>query len=265
MARFRPLPLLLSLLICLTGCSTVAEHASPSPTPAESAQPAPAEVPAPEWGEQVYMTAFAAEGRDEPVFSPEYRLPKIDNAAGIGAYEAINDYYAAALDKLAVSASDLAAWAVDDYKTARATGDPFYPYVDTEDHQIALQTGQVVSILRSHYNNTGGPSPQLYPIGDTFDLATGARLTFADLFTCGPTEAAARVLDLLLEQNAQGAYRGAVLDEEALRQAFEPEQFYLTEEALTLFFPEGDLPSALGSPTFAIPYSDLEDIWSLWQ
>jgi len=32
-----------------------------------------------------------------------------------------------------------------------------------------------------------------------------------------------------------------------------------------VYFPQGDLASALGSPTFAVPYTELEDILKPWQ
>ena len=267
---FRRILCPLALCLLLAGCSTVADHASPPP----SQSPAP-EVsapgnsgtprPAPQWGEQTYMTAFAAEGREEPVFSPEYRLPKIENAAGIPAYEAINAFYASTLDDLAASAAELSGWAVDDYKTAQIVGYPFYNYVDTESYELTMETAGLVSILRSHYSNSGGPYPTLYPMADTFDLTTGARLTFADLFTVPEPEAQARVLNAVLALNEAGAYSGAVLDAEALRNAYSPQHFYLTEDSLVCYFPGGDLPNAVGSPTFAVPYTDLEDILASWE
>jgi len=266
-AMRQPLLAPLVLAVSLTGCSTVGEYASSSPAPEQSPVPSAGQVsvPAPDWGEQVYMTAYGVEDRPEPVFSPEYRLPEIKNAGGIPAYEAINAYYQKTLDALAASAAEMSGWAVEDYNVTRVTKEPFFTYTDTETYEIALDTGRWASILRSHYSSLGGPSPCLYPVGDTFDLSTGARLDFAGLFTCDAQTAAGRVLDAVLAQNAQGAYMGVVIDEDILRRAYDPEQFYLTGEALTVYFPEGELPGALGSPTFAVSYSELEDIFALWE
>ena len=50
-----------------------------------------------------------------------------------------------------------------------------------------------------------------------------------------------------------------------LKNAFSPENFYLTEDAFTVYFPNVDLPRAVGTPTFAIPYTDLEDILLSWE
>jgi len=257
---------LLPLALCLvlsgfSGCSTVAEYASQTPSaPVVSADP----LPAPEWGDQIYQTAISVEGRETPVFSPEYRLPYIKNAAGIPSYEAVNAYYATALEDLKTAAAELSGWAVDDCKVSLSSNTPFFGYEDTEEYEIALQAKGIVSILRSHYSNMGGPSPTLYPVGDTFHLATGTRLSFADLFTCASETAAQQVLQAVLEQNAKAEYMNTVIDEESLRLSYQPEQFYLTEEALTVYYPEGELAGALGSPTFAVPYAELEDIWALW-
>lgn len=265
----RKLALPLCLCLLLTSCATVGHtstpvpSSTPAPEPSEAA-PAVTPPPAPEWGEQVYMTAFTAEGRQEPVFVPEYRLPLIKNADGIPAYEAVNAYYAAALDDLAISSADLAAWAMDDFAVTQATGDPFFDYVDTESYELTMSTPTRASVLRSHYSNSGGPYPTLYPLSDTFDLTIGSRLEFAQLFSCSADEAKQRVLESLLSLNAQGAYSGTVLDETLLKNAFQEENFYLTESAFTVYLSSSDFPRAIGTPTFAIPYADLEDILLPW-
>ena len=251
----------LALTLALSGCSTVQQAAAPTAAPAPSAAPTAAPRPDPEWGEQVYATAYAVEGREEPVLSPEYRLPEIENAGGIASYEAVNAYYAQALSDLAAAAAELSGYAVEDSSIAQATGDPFYPYVDTETYEITLQSAGRVSFLRSHYSNMGGPYPTLYPLGDTFDLTTGTRLSFADLFSVSADEAQARVLDGVIAQNAGTGY-----DPAALRSAYVPEQFYLTEDSLVVYYQEGTLgPHAVGAPTFAVPYADLEEILLTWE
>ena len=257
------LPLALCLL--LTGCGP---KPGPSPSAAPSEAPSPSEsigLPAPQWGVQVYQSSFTVEGRQEPVFSPEYRLPQIDNADGVPAFEAINAYYAARLDDLAATASELSAWAVEDYNLSLTTDLPFYGYVDTVSYELTLETPTRVSILCSHYTSAGTPAPVLLPMGDTFDLTTGARLTFADLFSCPEEEASQRVLSALLSLNESGAYAGTVLDADALRGAYQPNYFYLTEDSLVCFFPGGELPRAVGTPTFAVPYTELEDILRPWE
>lgn len=272
------LPLCLCLGLLLTGCATVAEYASPTPplgqeataTPSagpESPTPAPSDTPRPqpEWGEQVYMTSYVVQDRPEPVFSPEYRLPKITNAQGVPAYEAINDYYAGALDDLAVSAAELSGFAVEDYSIAQSLGDPFFNYVDSETFVLSLSTPTRVCVLRTHVSNLGNPHPLNYPLADTFDLSTGARLGFADLFTCSAETARERVLSAVLARNAASGYSGVTLDEEQLRQGYDPEKFYLTEDSLVVYYPQGTLASALGSPTFAVAYTELEDIFAPWQ
>lgn len=271
MRKISALPLALCLL--LTGCATVSDYASPTPALGQEATPAPAgstapeaaPPPAPVWGEQVYLTGYAVQDREEPVFSPEYRLPRIENADGVPAYEAVNSYYAAALEELAVSAAELSGWAVEDYNLALTLGNPFYNYVDSESYVLSLNTAARVSVLRTHVSNLGTPYPSTYPVGDTFDMTTGQRLDFAGLFTCSEEEARDRVLSAVLEQNARGSYAGTVLDEASLREAYWPEWFYLTEDSLVVYYPQGELSPALGSPTFAIPYTELEDILTPWE
>lgn len=277
MARKILLPLCLCLL--LAGCATVAEYTSPTPPLGQEATPTPTPgtqdqsptpsdaAPRPEavWGEQVYMTAYAVQDRTEPVFSPEYRLPQITNAQGVPAYEAINLYYTSALDDLAISAAELSGFAVEDYSIAQSLGDPFFNYVDSESFVFSLNTPSRVCVLRTHVSNLGNPHPLSYPLADTFDLSTGERLGFADLFTCPADQARERVLSAVLARNAKSGYSGVVLEESLLRQSYDPERFYLTEDSLVVYYPQGTLANALGSPTFAVAYTELEDIFAPWQ
>lgn len=263
----RKLTLPLALCLLLTACAGAGHTPTPAPTPTAQIDPVPTAtpLPAPEWGEQVYMTAFGVEGRMDPVFLPEYRLPKIENAGGVSAYEAINAYYAAALDDLAISAAELAGWAIDDYAVTQVSGDPFFDYVDSETYELTMEASTRVSILRCHYSNSGGPYPTLYPMADTFDLTTGARLSFADLFSCDADEARQRVLTAALTLNSAGKYSNTVLDENTLKDSFWEENFYLSEDSLVVFFPNSEFPRAVGTPTFAIPFVDLEDILLSWE
>ena len=260
------LPLALCLL--LTSCATVEEYASPSPAPSggtgiEDTQATP--VPAPQWGEQIYQTSFTAEGRQRPVFSPEYRLPKILNAEGVPAYEAINSYYEEALASLASAAAETSGWAIEDYNMSTSSDFPFYEYVDTERYVISLETAARVCILRTHTNSAGSPSTVRYPVGEVFDLTTGARLYLADLVSCTEEEAQERILSAVIAINGSAGYNGSPLDEEALRGAYHPERFYLTEDSFVVYYPAGDIAGTTDSPTYAIPYTELEDILTPWE
>ena len=267
----RRLPFLgLALTLLLTGCSTVAEHKTPDADP--DAAPTPAVVvtqasrpDAPVWKEQNYVTVFTDDSQSGPIFSPEYRLPLIENADASPAYPPINEFYANALDDLAASSAEIFAWALEDAQSASTLGIDFQPFIDEETYEITLETAERVSILRSHYSNSGGPYPLLYPIGDTFDLTTGQRLSFADLFTVPADQAAARVLEAVLASNAAGSYGGTPIPEEDLKVGWSPERFYLTEDALVMYFPDSELPHPVGTPTYAVPYAQLEDILQTWE
>lgn len=256
--HFLPLTALLLLTAC-TPAGEVQVDATATPVVSEATRTVP------DWGVQVYTTSFTAEGHNAPVFSPEYRLPKIKNAEGIPAYEAINAYYAEILDSLAIAASETAGWALEDLNITKATGDPFYPYIDTEQYAVAMESRDRVSILRTHTNATGSPATLTYPTGETFDLTTGERLYFADLISVSEETAQESVLAAVCRLNAANGYSGTVLPEEELRESYHPEQFYLTEDSFVVYYPAGTLTGITNSPTFAIPYSDLEEILTPWE
>ena len=257
----------LALILLLSGCSTVAEHSeTPNPSPIPDAAVTEAVRPDPPvWAEQTDAAVFPDDGQSAPVFSTAYSLPRIDNADASPAYQRINDFYAAALGDLTEAADERFAQARKAAEHAAAQGEAFQPFADGESYEITMATARQVSILRSHYSNSGGPYPLLYPIGDTFDLTTGQRLSFADLFTIPADQAAARVLEAVLDSNAAGSYGDTVLPEDVLMAVWSPEQFYLTEDSIVLYFPDSELPHAVGTPTFAVPYTQLEDILQTWE
>ena len=258
---------LLGLLLVLSACSkpAPAPTALPSPTPEAEVSvppsstpeatptPAPTPRPAPVWGEQASDCSRAAEDGTVLV-EGSFRLPRIENAGGVSAYEAVNDWY---LDLSAGLRSDTLmneSLAADDYAVSKAVGDPFSGYSDEESFEIAYETPALVNVLRTHIGYAGGVYPTLLYLSDFFDLSTGAPLSFADFFT-DPDRAAELALTEILRQAAVREDT-AQLSADSLRGVFRREDFYLADGALVFFFQ----PSLLGPTTadrieFPLPLS----------
>ena len=139
-------------------------------------------------------------------------------------------------------------------------GQDFLPYGETHSYQVAFQTDALVSLVRSYYSNSvsGAAYPTNYQFSETFDLATGARLSLEDCFTDAGA-ARERILDTLAE-----AGQDAGFTREALEQQFNDAYFYLTEDHFIFYYqPDTLAPHAAGLLEFSVPYDGLRDLLAL--
>ena len=279
----RILSLAAGLLLVLSACAPAGPQSSedliyptshPSsstpPSASEPAQPTPsstqpAQAGAPVWGVQESECSQADdEDTDVLLVQGKFSLPLIENAEGVAAYEAINQWY---LDLSAGLRSDTlanAGQADADYALSKSMGYAFTYYTDEESYEITHQTDRMVSILRTHYGHTGGTYPTLLYMADHFDLTTGAVLTFDDFFT-DPDAAASIALEEVLRQAAQGDANGTTYDTALAESLFKRENFYLTADAVVFFYQPQDLaPNAAGAPTFPVSRSLFGDLLASW-
>ena len=257
----RYIPLTLGLLLALTACGPKAPQVTPTPEPAPVVTPSPTPSPAPElqWTDQVFEQSFPADD-GTTVMTVRYVFPDIIGAAANEAWDKIHTYYANEGAAYLTSATENADLALDDYHIAQASGYDFIPYADEFSYKITRQTGELASIKRNYYSNMGGAYPVSYQFCETFDLSTGDKLGLDGLLATGWRET---VLDLLAAQ-ADAAQLG--LDAETLAGVFDPSCFYLTQDALVVYFQEGVLGGhGLGLVELPIPLSDLSGLllWSV--
>ena len=256
--RVKTLFLTAVLALTLAACAPAEPQATPSPTPVPTESQAPEETAAPElmWTEQVFAKDFTADD-GTVVMSVEYVFPGIEDAQSDPAWQKIQDYYAAEGMAYMGDATELSGYAAGDYEVAQAMGEDFLPYGESMSYRIALQNESMVSIVRSYYANsvTGVAHPSNFQFSETFDLATGDKLSLEDCFT-DPDAGRARVLDLLAQKGA-----GAGYSREALEAELNDAYFYLSDEGLVIYYqPDTLAPYAAGLLEFTLPYADLQDL-----
>ena len=256
--RVKTLFLTAVLALTLAACAPAEPQATPSPTPVPTESQAPEETAAPElmWTEQVFAKDFTADD-GTVVMSVEYVFPGIEDAQSDPAWQKIQDYYAAEGMAYMGDATELSGYAAGDYEVAQAMGEDFLPYGESMSYRIALQNESMVSIVRSYYANsvTGAAHPSNFQFSETFDLATGEKLTLWDCFT-DPDAGRTRVLDLLEQKGADAGYAREALEGE-LNDAY----FYLSDEGLVIYYqPDTLAPYAAGLLEFTLPYADLQDL-----
>ena len=95
------------------------------------------------------------------------------------------------------------------------------------------------------------------PLARKYGVTTGEPLALADCFAGEDWQ---RRLLSAMEGQSQELELGLTLDD--LERSFSPACFYLTDDALVVYYQEGTFGGhALGLVEFPIPYTDLEDIW----
>lgn len=259
--RAKSLLLAAALVLTLAACTPAetgespAANPSPTPVPTET-QPeetAPLELV---WTDQTFAKDFTADD-GTVVMSVEYVFPDIENADAVPAWQKIRDYYSAEGMAYLNDASELAGYAAGDYEVAQAMGEDFLPYGESMSYRIALQTENLVSIVRSYYANsvTGAAHPSNFQFSETFDLTTGEKLSLGDCFT-DPDAGRTRVLDLLAEKGGDAGYSREALEAE-LNDAY----FYFNDEGMVIYYqPDTLAPYAAGLLEFTLPYADLQDL-----
>ena len=138
----------------------------------------------------------------------------------------------------------------------------------------------VISISGDEESFTGGATNAIVLYGDVFDLHTGRKLTLDDIFSVDESVYLNFIYDAVIqdikkqladENNNSGRY-GFGEDEFSLGsidspkgremiRSFDPKDFFLTEEALVVFYPKYSLgPGASGIFMYEIPFASMTDI-----
>lgn len=186
----------------------------------------------------------------------------------IPALPAVSDYYENRTQELAQQCAAL----LDEAKTARADAADsgyFEPYAFDLDYFIQRNDGKVLSVQESVYQATNGPHPNTVYSANTFSTETQGRLLLADLFKVPEEEYLPRLMERVRLQmdEAEQTYGSFYYDNarDDLEQLFDTGDFYLTDDALVLFFNTYTLaPHAGGPQFFELPLTELSDILESW-
>ena len=255
------------LVLCLSACANTdptpsgspAAEVTPSASPSPSAEPTPTPTPTPAqppvWGEQTFARNFTA-GDGTTVLSVEYVLPLVQNTDDCPAGTAINDWYKDEGSSLLINAEDNYEASVSDYEVSKAAGYDFTPTSEKISYEVTYTDNIVYSIRRTWTVTGGMPYPSTFTLAERFDAQTGIKLGFADLFSDAST-VQKRVVAAFLKQEEIAAGQ---FTEAQIIAAYQPENFYLTDEGYTFWIQGNDLP-ALHSPVeVTLSYDSLKDV-----
>ena len=141
-------------------------------------------------------------------------------------------------------------------QAAREQSRPFTPWTAELDFTVTRSGGGLLSLRTDAAERHGAARPLLVRAGETWDLSSGVPVPLSALFPARRWRRQVRSAGE--EQCARRASSGEFLFyEDWPRRAaadFDPDNFYLTEDALVIFYPLHTLcPAAEGIPEFFLP------------
>ncbi len=149
--------------------------------------------------------------------------------------------------------------AAEAYRTALTNSAPLPQDRAELRYQVTCNTGGILSLYTESKEFCGGKTER-HRRGDTWDLAVGYPIS---LSACFPRHANWKKLLLeraqteIQKQESAGVARYHDGWRKLLRRNFNPENFYLTEEALSFFYQMYAIaPAAEGVPVFSMPFDE---------
>lgn len=205
---------------------------------------------------------FAAEREWEvegvPVLSASVRVPQPVSAAENRIPRRVRRFYQLqSRSFLRYCERCLFPQAAAEYQTALASSQPLPAFRAELDYRVTYNQGGLWSLYTESREITGRGSTLVTRRGDTWDLSEGYPVPLKDFFPAG-TAWKKRLLALAAEDIQRRERAGAGRFHEGWRKElrrFNPQNFYLTEDALAFFYPMYAIaPPSEGIPVFLLPY-----------
>lgn len=249
----------LAMMLSLAACSGESET---SPSPSESVEPTPVSA------------GPSDEASVEPSAEPSPTIPGPDFEYGMGSITGDNmDIY------YPIFASEEypdGAAAANEYFESRALRVQEGFIADTEDmgadeqytveqgYSVWYEHGAVASVLVTVDKDYGGVHPGVEHTATTVNFAEETLVTLADVLGGDADAAKEIVLREVLKQipERKELYEDAA---DAAEEHFAPENFYLSEDGLVVFYQVYDLgPYIAGAQFFTIPYENIASELADW-
>lgn len=150
--------------------------------------------------------------------------------------------------------------AAAEYHAALAASVPLPEFRAELEYHVTYQESGLWSVFTQTRERTGTGPALLTRRGDTWDLTVGYPVPIQDFFPPG-TPWKKRLLTLAASEIERRERAGVSHWHEGwrkeMRRHFNPQNYYLTEEGLTFFYPMYAIaPAFEGIPTFVLPYRE---------
>ncbi len=145
------------------------------------------------------------------------------------------------------------------------------------DYKLEAVLGDIISVSADLNGGAGGVGWEGIE-GDTFNLNTGKKLNLSDLFKANKDEYMNFIYDFVSEEimkimndNLQAGHGSAFFFDDAYSDLgyesirdFDPNNFYITENSLVVFYPKYALEAGAAGPLkFEIPFESISDMLAI--
>lgn len=147
--------------------------------------------------------------------------------------------------------------AVEQFEFSMANHYPLMTYEAERKFECTFLTGCTVSLYTDTYLFTGGAHGATTRQSDTWSFRTGRQVPITAFFSRPNYQAPLFAIIGRQIEKRQKDSPGAYFDNypQAIREEFQPQQFYLTGKGLVVYYQQYDIaPYSTGIPTFLIPY-----------
>lgn len=148
-----------------------------------------------------------------------------------------------------------------EYRAALAVSAPLPCFHAALEYRVTWQDQGLLSLYTQSREVTLPGQTLLTRRGDTWDLAAGYPIPLGDFFPARSPwkrQLMALAAEEIQRQERAGMAQYHLRRPQDLRRRFNPQNYYLTQEGLTVFFPMYAIAPAMeGIPAFTIPYAQL--------
>lgn len=249
--------LLVSMLT--TGCTQTAPN-QPASAPAVEKSQTAAPV-------QVIFKVYSETFKDDNgslLMEAKIISPEILNPANDSALASINEYYAMWYDDfIAKIRSEGLKKAKENKAEAQKNNFPFHPHYYERAAYVTYNGNNLLSVLSEQFESTGGAHPITFWYSQTFDVASGKKLTLPDLLGGSKEEALQKVYDTVLaqikEKEGTNEFYYNESYQEDVKKYYAEDDFVLKSDSLVIYYQLYAIaPYAAGFREFAIPYAKAE-------
>lgn len=194
-----------------------------------------------------------------PVLKYSIEYPEFSSREYARAVKKMNRYYRnMALDYQKYVTTSLLQSAITDYKERIKNGYPFHGHEAVQTFAVTYNQHCVLSLYMDRYEYSGGAHGSTVRTSQTWSLGSGRQLPLKALFPDNIhyiADLKAEINRQIQEQMKNGT--GAYFENyrELVDKTFNPQSFYLQQDALAIYFQQYDIaPYSSGIPVFMIPY-----------
>lgn len=203
-------------------------------------------------------TELRKNSSDIIMMESKYKFPIVQITGNKAASDKINTYYTDAKVSFQKVVNELTAYAEEDYKERNKEQLEYWNgYFASMEYQAERADDQIISLVGSYSEYTGGAHPNATKFADNFSVKTGERLAFKDVVE-DEAEARKTIVEYIIKETKKAEYADYFFDdyEKNIPDLLTDTTWYFSNKGLVVIANEYIIgPHAMGIVEFTIPYA----------